>query len=184
MERAVEGLKLSLGDKAPYFSLRGTDNRIHDLYEFVDAPVFVVIFTCNHCPYAQAYEKRLVALAKEFGPKGVKFVAICSNDPRGYPEDTFEHMVEKSAALGFPFPYLQDETQITAQAYDAQCTPECYVFDSKQALRYHGAVDDHHQDERRVKHHYLRDAIDAALLGQNPASPLTPVIGCSIKWRG
>lgn len=183
MERDATGSKLKLGDKAPYFSLKGTDGKIYSLEEFKDAKILAVIFTCNHCPYAQAYEQRICSLAELYRPRGVQFVTICSNDSRGYPQDSFDNMVEKSKSLGFPFPYLQDETQVTAKAYDAACTPECYVFDSERKLRYHGRVDDNHRDPAHVTHHDLADAIEALLEGTVPEIPLTPAMGCSIKWR-
>jgi peroxiredoxin len=183
MNREATGLKLPLGSTAPYFSLKGTDSKIYSLPEFAEAKVLVVIFTANHCPYAQSYEKRICSLAEIYRTQGVQFVAICSNDAKGYPEDNFENMVRKSEQLGFPFPYLQDETQVTARAYDAACTPECYVFDYERKLRYHGRVDDNHRDPTLVAHHDLADAIEALLAGKEVAEPLTPCIGCSIKWK-
>jgi peroxiredoxin len=183
MERKFTEFKLKLGDKIPYFSLPGTDGKLYTISEFEDAKCLVVVFTCNHCPYARAYEERLIALSKDFSPKGVQFIAICSNDSVSYPEDSFEKMVEKSKTLNLPYPYLQDETQITAHAFDAACTPECYVFDSKHTLQYHGRVDDNHEDQARVKNHELRMAIESVLQNSTPIFPLTPALGCSIKWK-
>jgi len=183
MNRQAEGLKLSLGTQAPYFSLKATDSKIYSLAEFSDAKVLVIIFTANHCPYAQGYEQRICSLAELYRPSGVQFITICSNDARGYPEDNFENMVSKSQMLGFPFPYLHDETQVTAKAYDAACTPECYVFDSERKLRYHGRVDDNHRDPTLVVHNDLAEAIESLLSGNEIAEPLTPAIGCSIKWK-
>lgn len=176
-------MKLALGEKAPYFSLRGTDSRIYSLSEFADCTAFVVIFTCNHCPYAQANEQRIVELANEFQPRNVKFVAICANDSNGYPEDSFERMVEKAKAVGFPFPYLHDQDQFTAHAYDAQCTPEVYLFDHNLALVYHGSIDDSPRDPSKVTKRFLHNALTATLASQTPTEPLTQVIGCSIKWK-
>lgn len=183
MERDASGSKLKIGDKAPYFSLKGTDGKIYSLAEFTDAEALVVIFTCNHCPYAQAYESRICSLAELYRPKDVQFVTICSNDPRGYPQDSFELMIEKSKSQGFPFPYLHDETQITAKAYDAACTPEAYVFDRERKLRYHGWIDDNYRDADKVTRHDLSDALDAILEKREPEHQVTAVIGCSIKWR-
>ncbi|MCC6954578.1 MAG: thioredoxin family protein [Deltaproteobacteria bacterium] len=183
MQRTADSFKLALGDKAPYFSLKATDSKIYSLRVFADSKALCVIFTCNHCPYAQAYEKRLIDIALAYAPKNIRFVAICSNDADGYPEDSFERMVEKSQTLGFPFPYLHDEKQIAARAYDAACTPEAYVFDGEQRLVYHGSIDDNHKEPAEVKAHYLRDALDAILSERQPEIPLTGCLGCSIKWK-
>ena len=183
MNREATGLKLKLGSPAPYFSLKGTDFKIYNLAEFSEAEVLVVIFTANHCPYAQSYEQRICSLAEIYRPQGVQFVAICSNDAKGYPEDNFQNMVRKSEQLGFPFPYLHDENQTTARAYDAACTPECYVFDAERKLRYHGRVDDNYRDATLVARHDLADAVEAILAGRPVEEPLTPCIGCSIKWK-
>jgi len=183
MERDASGLKLQLGAQAPYFSLKGTDGKIYSLEEFTEAKALVIFFTCNHCPYAQAYEQRICALSELYRPQGVQFIAICSNDSRGYPQDSFENMVEKSRQLGFPFPYLHDETQITAKAYDAACTPECYLFNAERKLCYHGRIDDNYRDPSHVTRSDLADAIEAVLEGRTPDSPLTSAIGCSIKWK-
>jgi peroxiredoxin len=183
MEREAAGLKLKLGDSAPYFSLRGTDGRIHSIADFAGAPAMVVIFTCNHCPYAQAYEQRIVELAKEFQPLGAKFVAVCANDANGYPEDDFPQMVEKAKTLNLPFPYLHDENQVMAQAYDAACTPEVYLFDREHRLQYHGRIDDNYREPSQVTRQDLKEALASVLEGQTPQLQLTPAIGCSIKWK-
>lgn len=183
MEREATGLKLALGSQAPYFSLKGTDGKIYSLESFKEATALVIIFTCNHCPYAQAYEQRICSLAEMYRDQGVQFVAICSNDSRGYPQDSYENMVEKSRSLGFPFPYLHDETQVTAKAYDAACTPECYVFNGERQLCYHGRIDDNYRDPSHVTQTELADAIEALIEGRPPEATLTPAMGCSIKWK-
>ncbi len=183
MERQTDNCALSLGSTAPYFSLRGTDDRIHTISDFKDSKVLVIVFTCNQCPYAQAYEPRLCALAETFLDQGVSFVAINANDAIGYPEENMENMKQRALKLGNPYPYLQDETQVAARAYDAACTPECYVFDAEHRLVYHGSVDDNHIDENNVSNHYLRNAIESAVAGQVPKPQLTSVIGCTIKWK-
>lgn len=183
MQRDATGLSLAIGEKAPYFSLKATDGKIYSISDFRNGKPLVVIFTCNHCPYAQAYEGRIVELAKEYQEHGVQFIAICANDSVGYPEDDFEHMVEKSKKLGYPFPYLHDESQTAAKAYDAACTPEVYVFDGEHKLCYHGRVDDNYQDRTQVTSQDLRKALAAVVMGENPDPALTPAIGCSIKWR-
>ena len=183
LQRESTGLKLQLGEKAPYFSLKGTDGKIHSIADYTAVKALVVVFTCNHCPYAQSYENRLCSLARQYQPLGAHFVAICSNDAVGFPEDDFTRMVEKSQKLNLPYPYLQDETQAVAKAYDAACTPEVYVFDRDHRLQYHGRVDDNYQDAAQVKSHDLKNAIEAVLAGEQPAAQLTPAMGCSIKWK-
>ncbi len=183
METHAERSTLVIGEKAPYFSLPATDGKIYSLSDFVDCRALLVIFTCNHCPYARAYESRLVELSKKYLPQGVGFVSICANNAEDYPEDSFTQMVEKSKTLGFPYPYLHDNEQNVARAYDAACTPECFLFDRERKLVYHGWVDDNHQRPELVNAPDLKDAIDAVLAGNTPAKQLTPMLGCSIKWR-
>src|SRR5262245_10647305 len=117
------------GTPAPAFSLPATDGKTYALHSFADAPVLVVVFTCNHCPYAQAVEARLVELQRDYQGRGVRLCAINPNDDRAYPDDSFEHMVERAQQKGFNFPYLRDESQTVARAYDAACTPDIFVFD-------------------------------------------------------
>jgi len=183
MQTHAEKSTLLISETAPYFSLPATDGKIYSLSDFVDCQALVVIFTCNHCPYAKAYESRLCELARRFTPQGVGFVGICSNDAEDYPEDSFEQMVERSKTLGFPFPYLHDTTQNVARAYDASCTPECYLFNRERSLVYHGWVDDNHLRPDLVSSSDLKNAIEAVLRGETPKNQLTAVIGCSIKWR-
>lgn len=183
MIRDATHSKLQIGMKMPYFSLRGTDGRIYSAAEFRSRQAIVIVFTCNHCPFSQAYEMRLIDLAKRFAPLGVQVVTICSNDAVSFPNDSFEQMVEKSRSWGFPFPYLHDETQIAARAFDAVCTPECYLFDEERRLRYHGRIDDNYADPERVTRQDLALAIEAVLAHQEPETPLTSLEGCSIKWQ-
>ena len=182
MQTHAEKSTLVIGEKAPYFSLPATDGKIYSLSDFVDCRALMIVFTCNHCPYARAYESRLTDLARKYRPEGVGFIAICSNNAADYPEDSFDHMVEKSKSLGFPFPYLHDSEQIVARAYDVACTPECYLFDREMKLAYHGWIDDNHQRPELVHNQDLKEAIDALLAGKTPEKQLTAVIGCSIKW--
>lgn len=169
---------LKIGDKAPYFCLPGTDGLIHSLSNHVGSPCFVVIFTGNHCPYAKKYEATLSALYRKFRAFGVDFIAICSNDGNAFPEDSFENMKEKD----FPYPYLHDESQDVARAFGAQATPEVFVFDSEQVLRYHGAIDNNPEGTGKTTESYLEDAINSILNGAPVSRPEAPFIGCSIKW--
>ncbi len=179
----VSAYSLPLGAPAPPFSLPGTDGRTWSLEEFRDRKALVVVFTCNHCPYAQAWEDRLLDLAREYGPKGVGFAAINPNDERHYPQDSMAEMVKRAKAKGYPFPYLRDESQAVARAYGAQVTPHVFVFDARRQLRYQGRIDDNHENPREVKVRDLRYALDALLAGKPVAVAETPALGCSVKWK-
>ncbi|MEO5365497.1 MAG: thioredoxin family protein [Magnetococcus sp. WYHC-3] len=171
------------GSTAPNFDLPGVDGRQHSLADFKDAPVLVVMFICNHCPYVQAVEERLIALAGELQPRGVAFVAINSNDPVQYPEDDFTHMRQRAQRMGYPFPYLMDQTQEVASAYGAVCTPDFFVYDSQRQLRYRGRLDDSPRNPAMVKRQELRLAVEALLSGGAVPGPQHASLGCSIKWR-
>lgn len=183
MEIQTEQSNLPLGRQAPYFSLLATDGKIYSISDFVGRSSLAVIFMSNHCPYARAYEKRLVILAELFQQKDAALVAICSNDSVGFPEDSYEKMVENSTRYSFPYPYLWDENQSVARAYDAKCTPEAFLFDSQMRLVYHGAIDDNYADADRVEHHFLAIALEAALQNKLCPTPFTKALGCSIKWK-
>jgi peroxiredoxin len=176
-------IPLAIGARAVPFSLIGVDDRTHSLADYAEKPVLVVIFSCNHCPYVRAWEDRMVALQAEYAARGVQFLVINANDPAKYPEDDFPSMKQRAAEKGFNFPYLYDETQEIARACGATRTPEVFVFDAERVLRYHGAIDDNHENPQAVTRHYLRDALDAVLSGAQPAIAQTPPVGCTIKWR-
>jgi peroxiredoxin len=167
---------------APSFDLPGVDGRSHSLEEYADAPVLVLVQSCNHCPYVIAWEERINALQREFGDRGVRIVAVNSNDAEQYPTDSFEAMVEHAREAGYVFDYLYDESQEVARALGAERTPEAYVYDAERRLVYHGAVDDSREVDG-VTEHYLRDAIEAALAGETPPVADTPPVGCSVKWK-
>lgn len=177
-----DNCKLKLGAMAPNFDLPGTDGKRYNLGCFSDKKILVIAFTCNHCPYVQAYEDRVIALQRDYAPKGVQFVAINANETKNYPEDSFDKMVVRAQEKKFNFLYLRDEDQSVAQAYDAACTPEFYAFDQGGALRYHGRLDDNYQNPKQVRSHDLQNAIEDLLAGKPVRIPLTPAIGCSIKW--
>ena len=175
---------MPVGTKAPPFSLPGTDGQTHSLDDFADAKALVVVFTCNHCPYAKAAEDRLVAIQRDYAERGVQLVAINPNDVSPHPGDSFEKMVERAAAKGFDFPYLRDETQEVARAYDAACTPDIFVFGPDRTLVYNGRLDDNWQDPAKVTRQDLREVLDAVLEDRAPALPeVVPSMGCSIKWK-
>ena len=173
---------LEINDPLPPFSLSATDGMTVDTGLIKD-PVLAVIFTCNHCPYAQAYEDRLVALGQEFDQEGVQIVLISSNDAEHYPEDSFEAMKVKHDELGYPFPYCYDESQEVAKAFGALCTPQCFVFNQDRQLKYKGRIADNWQEPENVTEHNLRDAIAALVRGEEPGNHAEHAIGCSIKWK-
>jgi peroxiredoxin len=175
--------KLEIGQRAPDFTLPGVDGKDHSLSAYKDHKVVVVMFTCNHCPYVQAYEERLINLQRTFAAKGVRLIAINANDAAGYPEDSFDNMVRRAKQRNFNFPYLRDENQRTARAYGAEYTPEAFVLNSKFEVRYIGRVDDNWQHPDKVKSDDLRNAIAAVLAHKKVDNPVTHAIGCTIKWK-
>ncbi len=182
---------LEIGETAPDFDLPGVDGRNHRLSDFKSAEVLIVVFTCNHCPTAQAYEDRIIRLAKEYGDRGVKIVAISPNDPLavrldelGYTDvgDSLEDMKIRAKDKQFPFPYLYDgENQKVSRAYGVLATPHIFIFDRQRKLSYVGRIDDG-EDEEQVKSHDTRNAVDALLAGEPVSVPKTRVRGCSTKW--
>lgn len=180
----LESLKLELGNPAIDFSLPGTDDKTHALADFAEAKVLIVIFMCNHCPYILAVLDRLIAIQADYGDKGVQLVGINANDASQYPDDNFENMKSIVEEKGINFPYLYDETQKTARAYQAQCTPDIFVYDQDRKLAYHGRVDDNWQEPEKVQKHELREALDAILGGGSiPEDDQKPSMGCSVKWK-
>lgn len=176
-------MALKTGDSASAFSLKGVDGKSHSVADFAKRKILVVIFTCNHCPYAQAYQERVKAVQQEYGEKGVQIVAINSNDSRNYPQDSFENMVKRARDVRFNYPYLRDESQQVARAYGAEVTPDVFVFDQKRRLRYRGRIDDNWEEPDNVTVHDLRNALDELLAGKDISRPVSRAIGCSIKWK-
>jgi peroxiredoxin len=182
---------LKIGATAPDFSLPGVDGKTHSLEDFADSKLLVLVFTCNHCPTAQAYEERIKKLVVEYKPKGVAFVAISPNDPEavrlnelGYTDlsDSLEEMKIRAKHKEFNFPYLYDgETQEASIAYGPVATPHVFLFDGDRKLRYTGRIDNAER-ESLVKTHDLRDTLDALLEGRPVPTETTRTFGCSIKW--
>jgi len=179
---AVGSVGLPLGSTAVDFQLKGVDGKMHSLKSFSDKKALAIVFSCNHCPYVQAYEARMVQLQRDYLPKGASLVAINSNDHEGYPEDSFENMITRSKEKGFNFPYLRDETQEVARKYGAICTPHIFLFNQQRVLSYKGRIDDN-RNPTDVKSHDLRNAMDTVLSGKSPAVQETRPFGCSIKWK-
>jgi peroxiredoxin len=169
-------------DQAPAFRLPGIDGAEHTLESYADAPALVLVQSCNHCPYVQAWEGRMKSIQSDYADRGVRLVAINSNDAERYPEDSFDEMGARAAREGFNFDYLWDEDQSLVRELGAERTPEVFLFDGDRRLVYHGAIDDS-RDETAVTQNYLRDALDAVLEGRAPAIAETPPSGCSVKWR-
>ena len=164
----------------PSFSLPATDGMTVDSSTVKD-PVLAVVFTCNHCPYAQAYEGRLQNMMEEF--EQTQFVLISSNDATDYPADSFDQMKVKKEETGWACVYCYDESQEVAKAYGALCTPHCFVFDQERTLKYKGRIDDNWEHPDQVTEHNLHDAIQALEEGQEPPAHEANAIGCSIKWK-
>ena len=179
----LESEKIPVGTPAADFSLQGIDDRMHSLAEYKDAKVLAVVFTCNHCPYAQAVWPRLIALQAKYAGQSVRFVGINANINPEFPDDSFEKMKEYAGKIGINFPYLQDPTQQTARIYTAQCTPDIYVYDAERKLAYHGRVDDNWKEPEKVTKRELDEALAALVKGEKPANLQYPSMGCSIKFR-
>jgi thiol-disulfide isomerase/thioredoxin len=175
-------MALELHAPCPPFDLPGTDGQQHTLAE-VKGKLFVLVVSCNHCPYVVAYEPRLVALANEYKVRGVDFLAVNANDATRYPDDGMQPMKVRAQERAFPFPYVRDDAQAFVRSLGARFTPEVYVFDEARKLRYHGRIDDNHRDPARVTAHDLKNALDALLAGQAPPVLETTAFGCSIKWK-
>ena len=175
-------MSTTLSETAPSFNLPGVDGNSHSLDDYGDAPALVLVQSCNHCPYVQAWEGRLIAIQQDYAERGVRIVAISSNDVSSHPEDSFEQMQVRAQEQGFNFDYLYDESQSVARALGSERTPEVFVFDGDRRLVYHGAIDDS-RNEEAVTAHYLRDALDAVLAGEAPAVADTMPVGCTVKWR-
>jgi peroxiredoxin len=175
-------MTLTLGTETPAFELPGVDGRTHSLADYRDARLLALIQSCNHCPYVRAWEERLIAIQRDYLDRGVKLVAVNSNDTESYPDDSFEEMLARAEREGFNFDYLFDEDQSLARALGAERTPEVFLFDQDRRLVYHGAIDDS-RDETAVTAHYLREAIEAALADREPPVGETPAVGCTVKWR-
>jgi thiol-disulfide isomerase/thioredoxin len=180
---AVETPPAELGAPCPDFRLPAVDGSRYGRDDFAGAPVLVVMFICNHCPYVKAVEDRIIRLARAFEPGGVRFVAICSNDAESYPDDAFEKLRDRWRDKEYGFPYLHDENQDVARAFGAVCTPDIFVYDFDRRLAYRGRIDDSWKDEMKVTRHELADAIEALVAGKRPSAAQRPSMGCSIKWR-
>jgi peroxiredoxin len=172
---------ISIGDTAPGFELPDTEGNRHTLADG-GAKATVVVFTCNHCPYALAWHERILSVAHDYADQGVRFLAINPNDAERYPGDSYEAMQERVRKEDWPLPYLRDESQDVARAFGAKTTPDVFVLDSEGKLRYRGAPDSNYGDPSQNAA-WLRDSLDAVLAGREPDTSETDPVGCSVKWK-
>lgn len=175
--------QLPIGWPSPDFELSDTNGNLYKLSEKTLKYGILVVFTCNHCPYAKASWPCLSDLYQKYGKRGFEFVAINPNDDKAFPEDSLEVMKEKVIKEGIFFPYLRDETQEVAKNYQAQCTPDVYLFDNEKKLFYHGRINDNWKDPKSARRNDLDDALNRLLLGDKPPVEQFPSMGCSIKWK-
>ena len=181
---SAQGYKV--GDAATDFKLKGVDNKMVSLENHKDAKGFIVIFTCNHCPYSIAYEDRIIALDKKYSPLGYPVVAINPNDPALEPKDSFELMIKRAKEKGFTFPYLFDDGQKIFPQYGATKTPHVFILkkeETKNIVKYIGAIDDNYKNAADVSKKYVEDAVDALLANREVEVKTTVAIGCSIKVK-
>jgi peroxiredoxin len=171
-----------VGEQAPPLELPDTRGEVHRLPRGGEAPATVVVWTCNHCPYALGWHDRLVDVARDYERRGVRFLAVNSNDADRYPNDSLEAMRARVEAEDWPFPYLHDSSQDAARNWAAQVTPHVYVLDGDLRIRYEGAPDADHMDPSQDAS-WVRAALDAVLAGEEPRPAATEPVGCSIKWK-
>ena len=175
-----------IGDAATDFKLKNIDGKTVSLSDFPEAKGFIVIFTCNHCPYAKKYEDRIIELDKMYKDKGYPVIAINPNDPAAQPEDSFEKMKERAKEKGFTFPYLFDEGQKIYPQYGATKTPHVFLLkkeNGENIVKYIGAIDNNYEDPTDVSEYYVRDAVDALLKDEAVKTTKTAAIGCTIKVK-
>ncbi|KHD88297.1 MAG: alkyl hydroperoxide reductase [Bdellovibrio sp. ArHS] len=171
-----------LGNPCPEFKLPATDGQTYSLQNFPEGSPLVIMFICNHCPYVQAIEDRLIQLGQDLKKQNVPVVAICSNDAKSHPEDSFENLKKRAEAKGYPFVYLYDETQEIAHKFGAVCTPDFFVYDKAHKLAYRGRLDDSWKDANKVTKRELYEAVQTLLKDQKVSEEQTASMGCSIKW--
>lgn len=176
----------SVGDKARNFTLKNVDGKMVSLSDYGSAKGFIIVFTCNACPFAKAYESRIMKLDQQYAAKGYPVIAIMPNDVEKQEEDSFENMKKRSEEKGYTFPYLIDETQKIAKSYGAKVTPHVYVLDKngdELTVAYIGGIDNNARDASKVDEKYVEQAVDALLKGKEIPEKETRAVGCSIKWK-
>lgn len=181
---AMTGIRIGEAIPKAEVKLTATDGRLVSVGGVRGTKGTLVVFTCNQCPYARAWEERIVALGNEYLGHGIGVVAINANDPATVPEDGLDEMKRRASSRGMRYPYVVDETSEVARAFGATRTPEAFVFDSSGRLAYRGTIDDNAQDKANVTQFYLRDALAAVVSGEPVPMAITKALGCSIKFRG
>ena len=176
-------MALALGSPAPRFSLPATNGSTYTFDDLKGEAATVIMFWCNHCPYVIPNQDRVIAMQEEYRDRGVSFAAICSNSAATHPADSFENMKRRALEKGYNLPYLHDDSQDVARAFGAERTPEVFAFDADGLLRYHGRIDDNHEDVELARSHDLRGALDSMLAGTSPDPAETGALGCTIKWK-
>ena len=177
---------VQIGDKAPDFNLKNVDGTMKSPSDYKDAKGLILVFTCNHCPFSQIYESRIIELHNKYAPKGYPVIAINPNDPVVEPDDSFEEMQKRAKTMKYPFDYLVDETQMTAKAYGAARTPHVFIIEKKpgaNVVRYIGAIDDNADNAAAANNRYVELAVESLLAGKEVAMPETKAIGCTLKWK-
>ncbi|HVZ86807.1 MAG TPA: thioredoxin family protein [Polyangia bacterium] len=177
---------LPIGSPAPRATVKmksAVDGKAVSIADVTGKAGTLVVFTCDHCPFARGWEARIVALANDYSQKGVGVILINANDPAQHEEDGLAGMQARAKSAGMQAPYVVDDTSNVARAFGATVTPEAFLFDRRGKLVYHGTVDDNMRQPDQVQHHYLKDALDAVVAGKPPALPETKSLGCSIKYR-
>ena len=180
----ITGYKI--GGEVADFSLKGVSGKMVSMADYKTAKGFIIVFTCNHCPFAKRYQERLNIFNKKYSTLGVPLLAISATDPVAVPEDSYEAMVIRAKDEKYTFPYLQDIAQSVAKAFNAAKTPHAFVVfkeHGKWILKYSGAIDDNGAEPGKVQRHYLEDAVDAILAGKPVPIEVTKSIGCPIKWK-
>jgi thiol-disulfide isomerase/thioredoxin len=178
---------IALGSSVPAAvaktKMKNVDGKLVSIAEVTGKAGTLVIFTCNHCPFAKAWEQRIVELGNAYAAKGIGVVLVNANDPAMHLDDGYAEMQARAKSRGMKVPYVVDETSAVARAFGASVTPEAFLFDKAGKLAYHGTIDDNRQEADKVKARYLKDALDAVVAGKTPAVPETKGLGCSIKFR-
>ncbi|MBL7827290.1 MAG: thioredoxin family protein [Saprospiraceae bacterium] len=172
-----------VGDIAEDFSLKNIDGNHVSLADYKDAKGFLVVFTCNHCPYAQLYEQRIIDLHRKYAPMGIPVVAINPNSPLIVPDDSYEEMQKRAKLKKYPFAYLFDEEQKVFPKYGASRTPHVYLLDARRAVQYIGAIDDNPETPAAAKNRWVEAAVEALLRGEKPAVDFTRAVGCTVKKK-
>jgi len=176
----------NIGDAVSDFSLKNVDGKMVSMADFKNAKGYIIVFTCNHCPFAKRYQTRINDISKKYASKNVPLIAISPNDVEAVPEDSYDEMIKRAKEEHYSFPYLIDNTQDIAHAFNATKTPHAFVVfkeNGKLILKYAGAIDDNGGEPEKAKVHYLEDAVDALLAGKQVPIATTKSVGCGIKWK-